>query len=147
MPMRPTRKLFTLLTFALLISAAAALLAADKNKSKKQPANGPAQMDDDKRILHALNRFAFGPRPGDVDKVRSIGLDKWFEEQLHPDKVDDNAIEARLTPFRTLKMSTSDMVENFPPPQILKQVENGRMSMPSDPGKRAIYESRIAAYE
>src|SRR5437016_8609243 len=146
MPMRPTRKLFTLLTFALLISAAA-LLAADKNKSKKQPANGPAQMDDDKRILHALNRFAFGPRPGDVDKVRSIGLDKWFEEQLHPDNVDDNAVEARLTPVRTLKMSTSDMVENFPPPQILKQVENGRMSMPSDPGKRAIYESRIAAYE
>src|SRR2546421_2547715 len=145
-PMRPTRKLFILLTFAALISTAA-LLAADKNKSKKAAANGPAQMDDDKRILHTLNRFSFGPRPGDVDKVRAIGLDKWFEEQLHPDKIDDSATEARLSPFRTLKMSTGDMVENFPPPQVLKAVENGRISMPSDPAKRAIYESRIAAYE
>jgi uncharacterized protein (DUF1800 family) len=145
--MRPTRKLFILLTFAALISTVA-LLAADKNKSKKLAAtNGAPQMDDDKRILHALNRFTFGPRPGDVDKVRSVGLDKWFEEQLHPEKIDDSATEARLSPFRTLKMSTSDMVENFPPPQVLKAVENGRMSMPSDPAKRAIYESRIAAYE
>ncbi|HEV2965188.1 MAG TPA: DUF1800 domain-containing protein [Candidatus Angelobacter sp.] len=145
--MRPTRKLFILLTFAALISTVA-LLAADKNKSKKLAAtNGATQMDDDKRILHALNRFTFGPRPGDVDKVRSVGLDKWFEEQLHPEKIDDSATEARLSPFRTLKMSTSDMVENFPPPQVLKAVENGRMSMPSDPAKRAIYESRIAAYE
>ncbi|HEV3317398.1 MAG TPA: hypothetical protein VG488_10530, partial [Candidatus Angelobacter sp.] len=65
-----TRHLFILLTFAVLISTAA-LLAADKNKSKKSAAaNGPAQMDDDKRMLHALNRFTFGPRPGDVEKVR-----------------------------------------------------------------------------
>lgn len=61
--MRHTPKLsLLLLTFAVLISTVA-LLAAYKNKSKKPPANVPAQMDDDKRILHALNRFAFGPRP------------------------------------------------------------------------------------
>ncbi len=56
-------------------------------------------------------------------------------------------LEARLAPFRTLKMSTKEMVENFPPPQVLKAIENGRMSMPSDPGKRAVYESRMAAYQ
>ncbi|HEV3037103.1 MAG TPA: DUF1800 domain-containing protein [Candidatus Angelobacter sp.] len=143
--MRPTRKLFFLLTCVALISTAA-LLAADKNKSKKAATAVP-QMDDDKRILHALNRLTFGPRPGDVDKVRAIGLSKWFEEQLHPDKIEDSSTEARLSPLRTLKMSTSDMVENFPPPQVLKMVENGRMSMPHDEAKRAIYESRIAAYE
>src|SRR5437763_15030490 len=44
-------------------------------------------------------------------------------------------------------MSTSEMVENFPPPQVVRALENGRMSLPSDPGKRAIYESRMAAYE
>jgi len=145
--MRATRTLFILLTLAVLVSTAA-LLAADKNKSKKlAAANAPGQMDDDKRILHVLNRFTFGPRPGDAEKVRSLGLEKWFEEQLHPEKIDDSATEARLSPFRTLKMSASDMVENFPPPQVLKAVESGRMSMPSDPAKRAIYESRMAAYE
>src|SRR5437763_2932676 len=44
-------------------------------------------------------------------------------------------------------MSTSEMVENFPPPQVVRALENGRMSLPADPGKRAIYEARMAAYE
>src|SRR5215472_1386857 len=105
------------------------------------------QMDANKRIVHALNRFTFAARPGDVDRVRAMGLDKWFDQELHPDRIDDSAIEARLAPFRTLKMSTREMVENFPPPQVLKAVENGRMSMPSDPAKRAVYQSRIAAME
>ena len=104
-------------------------------------------MEDDKRIVHALNRFTFGVRPGDVERVRSIGLDQWFDEQLHPEKIDDSAIESRLAPFRTLKMSTREMVENFPPPQVLKAIENGRMSMPRDPAKKAVYESRMAAYQ
>ena len=104
-------------------------------------------MEDDKRIVHALNRFTFGVRPGDVERVRAEGLDKWFDEQLHPEKIDDGALESRLAPFRTLKMSTKEMVENFPPPQVLKAIENGRMSMPHDPAKKAIYESRMVAYQ
>ena len=142
------RKRLILLGLILLISAAV-LLAADKH-SKSRAANSGVtvpQMDDDKRIVHALNRFTFGIRPGDVDRVRNTGLDKWFDEQLHPDKIDDSAIEARLAPFRTLKMSTREMVENFPPPQVLKAIENGRMSMPHDPAKKAVYESRMAAYQ
>lgn len=140
-----SRKAVVLLTIAALISTVA-LVAADK-KSKKKNSSDPAQMDQDKKIQHALNRFTFGPRPGDVEAVRAMGLDKWFELQLHPDKIDDAALETRLAPFRTLKMSTKEMVENFPPPQIVKQIENGRGSMPSDPAKRAIYESRMAQYE
>src|SRR6266853_5960844 len=143
------RKQLILLGLVVLLSAAA-LVAGDKASKSKRPATSstaPMQMEDDKRIVHALNRFTFGMRPGDVERVRAVGLDKWFDQQLHPDKINDDAIEARLAPFRTLKMSTREMVENFPPPQILKAVENGRMSMPSDPAKRAIYESRIAAYQ
>src|SRR5262249_39638565 len=124
--------------------SAALLFAADK-KSKKTPA--PAQMDENKKIQHALNRFTFGPRPGDVDAVRAMGLDKWFDQQLHPDKIDDSALETRLAPFRTLKMSTREMMENFPPPEVVRMLENGRGSMPSDPAKRAIYQSRMAEYE
>src|SRR5262249_41447712 len=44
-------------------------------------------------------------------------------------------------------MSTREMVENFPPPQVLKAIENGKKGMPSDPAKRAIYQSRMAAME
>ncbi|HEX7288804.1 MAG TPA: DUF1800 family protein, partial [Candidatus Angelobacter sp.] len=105
-------------------------------KDKKSDAGKSEPLKDDKRIVHALNRFTFGARPGDVERVRSMGLDKWFDEQLHPEKISDGALEARLAPLRTLKMSTREMVENFPPPQVLKAVENGRLSMPRDPAKR-----------
>src|SRR5215471_6935280 len=129
--MPTSRKALFLLVLVTLIYAAL-MFAADK-KSKKT--NVPAQMDENKKILHALNRFTFGPRPGEVDAVRAMGLEKWFDQQLHPDKIDDSALDARLSPFRTLKMSTRGMMEN------------GRGSMPSDPAKRAIYQSRMAEYE
>src|SRR5689334_1214385 len=148
--MPATRKQLILLGLVLLISTAALLAGDKKSKSKAADAAiaaSSAQIEDDKRIVHALNRFTFGIRPGDVERVRAIGMDKWFDEQLHPEQINDSAVEARLAPFRTLKMSTKEMVENFPPPQVLKAIENGRMSMPHDPGKRAVYESRMAAYQ
>src|SRR5262249_37695313 len=93
------------------------------------------------------NRFTFGVRPGDVERVRAIGLEKWFDEQLHPDRISDAGMDARLENFRTLKMSTREMIENYPPAQLVRQIENGRKGMPSDPAKRAIYETRVAEYE
>jgi uncharacterized protein (DUF1800 family) len=139
-----------LILLGLVLLASALLLAGDK-KSKSDAANAESaqaapQMEDDKRIVHALNRFTFGMRPGDVQSVRAMGLDKWFDLQLHPEKINDSGMEARLAPLRTLKMSTKELVENFPPPQVVRAVENGRMSMPSDPARKAIYESRIVAY-
>jgi uncharacterized protein (DUF1800 family) len=148
--MPAARKHLILLGLILLVSAI--WLAASDKKSKtkisdKEISAQAAPMDDDKKIVHALSRFTFGVRPGDVERVRAIGLEKWFDEQLHPDKINDAAVEARLEPFRTLKMSTRELVENFPPPQLVRQIENGRKSMPSDPAKRAIYETRVAEYE
>ena len=148
--MPAARKQLILLGLIVLISTAVLFAGDKKSQAKHQEAASPIaprQMDDDKRIVHALNRFTFGARPADVEKVRAEGLDKWFDEQLHPEKIDDGALESRLAPFRTLKMSTKEMVENFPPPQVLKAIENGRMSMPRDPAKKAVYESRMAAYQ
>jgi uncharacterized protein (DUF1800 family) len=52
--------------------------------------------DDAASVEHALNRLAYGPRPGDVEKVRRMGLDTWIEQQLTPSSIDDSAISARL---------------------------------------------------
>jgi uncharacterized protein (DUF1800 family) len=109
--------------------------------SKKKSAN--SGLDDRQRALHALNRLTFGPRPGDVDRVLAIGVDKWIDQQLHPDKIDDSALEARLAPLRTLNMDTREIVTEFPPPQVVKAAENGRMSLPKDPAERAIYEAQM----
>ncbi len=133
---------------AVLLSAFVLMAADKKSRSKKTADNTPqTQMDATRQIQHALNRFTFGPRPGDLERVRAQGLDQWFEDQLHPDKIEDTALEARLAPFRTLRMSTHEMVENFPPPQVVKALQAGRVSLPSDPARRAIYESRLEAYE
>src|SRR5207253_3120886 len=104
-------------------------------------------MDPAKRALHALNRLTFGPRPGEVERVSKMGVENWIELQLNPDKINDPNLDARLAPFRTLRMSTREIVENFPPPQAIRAIAEGRQSLPSDPARRAIYQSAIAMYE
>jgi uncharacterized protein (DUF1800 family) len=112
---------------------------------KHEPANTP--MDEPKRALHALNRLAFGPRPGDVERVTAMGVDKWVDQQLHPDKIDDHALDTRLEPFRTLRMDTREIVENFPPPAVIKAIADGKQSMPSDSARRAVYEAQLERYQ
>ena len=55
-------------------------------------------MDERERAIHALNRLTFGPRPGDVDRVLAMGVDRWIDQQLAPEKIDDRVLEARLAP-------------------------------------------------
>ncbi|HSM87699.1 MAG TPA: DUF1800 family protein, partial [Candidatus Limnocylindrales bacterium] len=101
--MPATRKALALPGLVLLAFALA--LAAREKNPRSTPSPDDAVMSQDRQIVHALNRFTFGIRPGDVERVRDMGLDKWFEEQLHPEKINDSALETRLSPLRTLKMS------------------------------------------
>ncbi|HKW26368.1 MAG TPA: DUF1800 domain-containing protein, partial [Terriglobales bacterium] len=103
--------------------------------------------DEHKGALHALNRLTFGPRPGDVQRVEAIGVDKWIELQLHPEKIDDSGLAARLEPLRTLRMSTREIVENFPPQPLIKAVADGKQPLPSDPQERAIYQAQLQRYQ
>ena len=57
------------------------------------------------------------------------------------------AVAARLAPLRTLRMDSRQLVENFPPPQLIKQVAEGRRAMPSDKTERAIYQSQVEKYQ
>ena len=56
-------------------------------------AASPAKLTERQRALHALNRLGFGPRPGDVDKVLAIGVDKWIAQQLAPERIADAAVD------------------------------------------------------
>jgi len=98
------------------------------------------------RAIQVLNRLTFGPRPGDVDRVLAIGVDKWIDEQLHPDSIDDRALDLRLTQFRTLRMSTAQLAENFPPPALIRQIADGKEKLPRDSEIRAIYEAQLVRY-
>src|SRR5262249_32319693 len=98
------RSLAVLLITSALISASFVAYARDKKSKLPKNAATVPQMDESKRGLHALNRLTFGPRPGDMQKITAMGVDNWIEQQLHPEKIDDSALEARLAPYRTLKM-------------------------------------------
>ncbi|HKR30331.1 MAG TPA: DUF1800 family protein [Terriglobales bacterium] len=144
--MHKNRKLLASTLLLLTLTSALAVVAADKKKNKKSKAQANAaamQMDEQKRAIHVLNRFTFGVRPGDVQRVEAMGIDNWFEQQLRAEKIDDSALEARLAPFRTLKMSTNELVRDFPPPQVIKAVEKGKASIPRDPQEKAIYEAAL----
>ncbi len=65
------------------------------------------------RALHALNRLAFGARPGDVDRVMKTGVDAWIDQQLHPEAIADREVEARLQQYGTLKLSDADMMQKY----------------------------------
>ncbi len=127
----------------LVLALAATLWAVNQKKPKAATAT---RMDERQQALHALNRLTFGPRPGDLERVMSLGVDRWIEQQLHPEKVDDSALQARLEPLRTLRMDARALIENFPPPQLVKAVAEGRRSMPSDPQERAVYQAQIERY-
>jgi len=128
-----------------VLALGATLVGAAAKKKQKNAEIGT--MPSDKRALHALNRLTFGPRPGDVERVQKMGVERWIELQLNPEKIDDSALEARLAPFRTLQMSTREIVENFPPPAVIKAIAEGKQSLPSDPAKRAVYQSAVARYD
>ncbi|HEV2616613.1 MAG TPA: DUF1800 domain-containing protein [Candidatus Acidoferrales bacterium] len=74
------------------------------------------QLTDDEAILHALDRLAYGPRPGDVERIRKIGLENWIDQQLNYDSIDDSALESKLAEFKTLKMSSEQLLGKYPPP-------------------------------
>src|ERR1700689_366886 len=69
----------------------------------------------EKMILHALNRLTFGPRPGDLEAVRTMGLKKWIDLQLHPAQIPENPeLLAKLKPLDSLTMPTQVMLEHYP---------------------------------
>ena len=56
-------------------------------------------LSENEAILQALNRLGFGPRPGDIERVKEMGLQKWIDLQLHPESIDDSAVDAQRCRF------------------------------------------------
>ena len=111
--------------FALLLapkahagSTGAEVLAISHTKLPKSFAgNLPiTQLTEDEAVLHALNRLAYGPRPGDVERIRKMGLAKWIDEQLSFTFGNDSTLDAKLSKFKTLKMSSGELLAKYPPP-------------------------------
>ena len=91
--------------------------------SKKFKGHLPiTQLTEDQAILHALDRLAYGPRPGDVERIRKIGLEKWVNQQLDPGSIDDSAFDGRLSSYTTLSMTPEQLLSKYPEAnQVIKK--------------------------
>jgi uncharacterized protein (DUF1800 family) len=127
----------SVITFGLAVFFAISVPNASADKNNKNSSNDSAapildkkfkgdlpitELTEDEAIMHALNRLAYGPRPGDVERIREMGLQKWIDKQLDPDSINDSALDKRLENYTTLKMSSKQLVDTYPPPaQAAKQ--------------------------
>src|SRR6476619_556201 len=83
------------------------------------PSGIPAHPDD-KTIVHVLNRLGFGPAPGDVERLRRIGLDKYIDQQLRPETLADAGMAARLSGLDTLAKSSRELAEDYFGPALME---------------------------
>src|SRR5947209_7436438 len=103
------------------------------------------KLSKDSQILHALGRLTFGPRPGDVERVRKAGLKKWIDQQLHPERIRENPdLDIRLRSFESLAISPNDLRRKYPSPELVRAIANGREPMPVDPVFRASIQPMLA---
>jgi uncharacterized protein (DUF1800 family) len=124
-------------------------LQAVPDREKKKTASDPVlkglpitQLSEDEAVQHALNRLAYGPRPGDVERVKQLGLAKWIEQQLNPKSIDDRAVEARLHGYATLTMSSAQLMAEYP---NAKQAEKKAERIPPSPTREQMAQGQADA--
>jgi uncharacterized protein (DUF1800 family) len=88
---------------------------------------------DDKTIIHVLNRIGFGPAPGDVARVREMGLAAYIDRQLHPERIDSAALSERLAGFETLGMSTRELAQEYFLPALMARRDEMRRRAQQNP--------------
>jgi uncharacterized protein (DUF1800 family) len=108
---------FTALLMMLAMLSPISLLAKTAALDKKTKS-----LTEEQKILHLLNRLGFGARPGDVEKVRALGIDKYIERQLNPAAIDDAAADAKVKNLGVLRMSNEELFAKYPNPAAVLQV-------------------------
>src|SRR3989442_9991072 len=144
------RVLARLLTLAAAVASVGARHSAPHQSALRQlPALTPHDS-----ALHALNRLAYGPRPGEVDAVAADGVMNWIDHQLSPDQLDDRLVAERATTFRILRYDPGDLARLYAAaseerrgrqPQGARQPPLGSPAPPAHPGGEGGPEGRPRA--
>src|SRR5947207_10896078 len=131
---------------ATLLGVAPIGASAQKSGARKQTSVVTARSDvrelpADQQIMQALNRLTFGAKPGDVQKVRAIGLDSWIDQQLHPEKISDDAMNSFISRYTALNQDQNDLLRQYAQQQQeRRQVKRDRadttMAMSADDAAR-----------
>jgi uncharacterized protein (DUF1800 family) len=117
---------------------------ATKGVTTKTAKPGAAVLTERQRVFHALNRLTFGAKPGQVDAVLTEGLDSWIEDQLHPESIDDSALNARLAPYATTRLNPKQLAVAFPSDGVIRQIMMGKRMMPAEADLKLVYSVNVA---
>src|SRR5688500_20236947 len=90
------------------------------------------RLTEEQRIVHVLNRLGFGARPGDIERVKAIGLENYINQQLNPEKITDAVAENKVKDLTVLNMSVSELHEKYPQPDQLVRQLQARGLLPRD---------------
>src|SRR5579862_1654455 len=100
----------------LAVASLCLLVGCAKAQLTPTPDSG-RELTADQQVYQALTRLSFGPRPGDVARVRTLGVDRWIASQLAPDRVDDRATDLFVADhFAITSESPSALESDFPKP-------------------------------
>ncbi len=106
-----------------------------------------APLTQQERVLHALNRFTFGPRPGEVEAVEKMGLQNWFLQQLQPEKIDDSAFEQRMNEYPALRLSQDELMKRFPSQQMIRMADKRDVAIPRGKVEHALFADARYEYD
>jgi len=108
------------------------------------PAMKSAPLSSDEKILLVLNRFTYGPRPGDLERVRAMGLNAWFSQQMVPAKIDDSALDARLAAYPAMQLPLEQLMEMYPTQAMVRADMRGKgPGVPGGEAEKAIYADQM----
>jgi uncharacterized protein (DUF1800 family) len=121
------KRLAAMVVLAALVTTQSLVSFADTQKHAKT-----RRLSEEQQIIHVLNRLGFGARPGDVERVKSMGLQNYINQQLNPEKIADTVAENKLKDLSVLNMTTAELYEKYPQPgQLLRQLQ-ARGMLPPD---------------
>lgn len=124
-----TMRLLSAIAVVALSLGACAPGATNAARPQAPPARDPAlpsadavaarELTADRQVRQALGRLTFGARPGDYERVRAMGVDRWIALQLRPERIDDAATDRLIARLPTLSMSPAALAAAYPPPQAI----------------------------
>jgi uncharacterized protein (DUF1800 family) len=124
---------------ALVIALSATLVAAPASDDTLRLAGRDALSGQAQAITHVLNRIGYGPRAGDVERVKAMGLQRYIDQQLHPERIPDHEAEQKLAGLTTVGLSSREIADRFERPalELRRQKKQGDEQQMS-PAERAI---------
>jgi uncharacterized protein (DUF1800 family) len=136
----------------LMLQLALPVAALAQDPQLEMHSNAPAvsskKLDMDSSVLLILDRFTYGPRPGDIERLRAIGPKEWFRQQLNPELIDDSALDKRLAAFPAMQLPLDKLMTMYPSNNAIRASLRREMyTTPGGDAEKAIYRNAQEQYK